>query len=67
MPATRIGGGGRRARKEDPWPSIAAEQARLVKAEVKFEGPVDKPYGMREVSFDDPDGYCWTLGEKVRA
>jgi catechol 2,3-dioxygenase-like lactoylglutathione lyase family enzyme len=45
---------------------LAAEKSRLARADVKFEGPVDKPYGMREVSFTDPDGYCWTLGEKVR-
>jgi catechol 2,3-dioxygenase-like lactoylglutathione lyase family enzyme len=45
---------------------LGAERSRLARAKVEFEGPVDKPYGMREVSFRDPDGYWWTLGEKIR-
>jgi uncharacterized glyoxalase superfamily protein PhnB len=45
--------------------SLLAEQKRLQKAAVSFEGPVDRPYGMREVCFRDPDGYNWTIGERV--
>lgn len=46
---------------------VAAEEKRLRGARVAFHGPVTKPYGMKEVSFQDPDGYTWTLGEKVGA
>ncbi len=46
-------------------PDVAAEQRRLAAAGVAFEGPVTRPYGMKEVSFHDGDGYAWTLGEKV--
>lgn len=44
---------------------VAAEQKRLKGASVPFHGPVDKPYGYREVSFQDPDGYTWTLAQKL--
>jgi uncharacterized glyoxalase superfamily protein PhnB len=44
---------------------LDAEVARLRKAGVSFEGPVTRPYGMKEVSFRDPDGYFWTIGERV--
>ncbi len=47
-------------------PDLAAEQKRLKTAGVAFHGPVEKPYGMKEVSFQDPDGYTWTLGERVK-
>lgn len=46
-------------------PDVSAEQSRLSAARVAFHGPVDKPYGYREVSFQDPDGYQWTLAQKV--
>jgi uncharacterized glyoxalase superfamily protein PhnB len=46
-------------------PNLEADQARLRKAAVAFDGPVTRPYGMKEVSFRDPDGYNWTIGEKV--
>jgi catechol 2,3-dioxygenase-like lactoylglutathione lyase family enzyme len=46
-------------------PDLAAEEARLRRAGVSVHGPVTKPYGMREVSFHDPDGYTWTVGQKV--
>jgi catechol 2,3-dioxygenase-like lactoylglutathione lyase family enzyme len=46
-------------------PNVASEESRLKKAGVAFDGPVTRPYGMKEVSFEDPDGYCWTIGEKV--
>ena len=44
---------------------VAAEEARLARAKVPFHGPVVKPYGMKEVSFQDPDGYTWTLAQRV--
>ena len=44
---------------------VASEQKRLKSASVSFHGPVDKPYGYREVSFQDPDGYTWTLAQKL--
>jgi uncharacterized glyoxalase superfamily protein PhnB len=41
------------------------EIARLRAAGVEFAGPVHKPYGMREVTFRDPDGYSWMVGQRV--
>lgn len=46
-------------------PEVGAEERRLKAAGVAFHGPVEKPYGMKEVSFQDPDGYLWTLAERV--
>jgi len=46
-------------------PDVAAEARRLDGAKVRYHGPVTKPYGYKEVSFQDPDGYTWTLAEKV--
>lgn len=45
--------------------NLETDQARLRKAGVTFDGPVTRPYGMKEVSFQDPDGYHWMIGEKV--
>ena len=45
--------------------NLETEQKRLKKAGVSFEGPVTRPYGMKELSFRDPDGYNWAIGEKV--
>ncbi len=44
---------------------LDAEERRLKTAGARYHGPVVKPYGMREVSLEDPDGYAWTLGERV--
>jgi catechol 2,3-dioxygenase-like lactoylglutathione lyase family enzyme len=46
---------------------LASEEKRLKAAGIAYHGPVTQPYGMREVSFEDPDGYAWALGEKVGA
>ncbi|HKC11175.1 MAG TPA: VOC family protein [Vicinamibacteria bacterium] len=44
---------------------LTVEERRLKAAGVKYEGPVTQPYGMKEVSFEDPDGYAWAIGQKV--
>jgi uncharacterized glyoxalase superfamily protein PhnB len=44
---------------------LAAEERRLRAAGVTYHGPVTQPYGMKEVSFEDPDGYAWAIGQKV--
>ncbi len=46
-------------------PDLSEEEKRLKTAGVAFHGPVVKPYGMKEVSFQDPDGYTWTLAERI--
>jgi len=46
-------------------PDLAVEEKRLRAAGVPVHGPVVKPYGMKEVSFHDPDGYLWTMAERV--
>jgi catechol 2,3-dioxygenase-like lactoylglutathione lyase family enzyme len=45
--------------------NVAAETKRLDTAGIRYHGPVAKPYGYTEVSFQDPDGYTWTLAEPV--
>jgi PhnB protein len=45
---------------------LAPEESRLKAAGIRYEGPATQPYGMREVSFEDPDGYTWAIGQKVR-
>ena len=44
---------------------LSAEERRLKAAGVPYHGPVTQPYGMREVSFEDPDGYSWAIGQPV--
>jgi PhnB protein len=44
---------------------VAVAEQRLQAASVRYEGPVTQPYGMKEVSFEDPDGYAWAIGQKV--
>jgi catechol 2,3-dioxygenase-like lactoylglutathione lyase family enzyme len=43
------------------------EVARLRGAGVEFQGPIHKPYGMREIAFRDPDGYSWLVGQRTPA
>ncbi len=42
---------------------LDAEIARLRAASVRFTGPEVQPYGMKEVRFQDPDGYSWMIGQ----
>jgi catechol 2,3-dioxygenase-like lactoylglutathione lyase family enzyme len=44
---------------------LPAEERRLKHAGVAYHGPVTQPYGMTEVSFEDPDGYAWAIGQKL--
>jgi PhnB protein len=44
---------------------LSPEERRLAAAGVRYQGPVTQPYGMREVTFEDPDGYSWAIGQKV--
>jgi PhnB protein len=44
---------------------LVPEEKRLRQAGVRYEGPITQPYGMKEVSFQDPDGYAWAIGQKV--
>ena len=44
---------------------LAAEEKRLQGAGLRYEGPITQPYGMKELSFEDPDGYSWAIGQKV--
>jgi catechol 2,3-dioxygenase-like lactoylglutathione lyase family enzyme len=44
---------------------LGADERRLKDAGVAYEGPTTQPYGMREVSFQDPDGYAWAIGQRV--
>jgi uncharacterized glyoxalase superfamily protein PhnB len=46
---------------------LDAEVARLKATGTSFKGPTQKPYGMREVAFHDPDGYAWVAGQRTEA
>ncbi len=44
---------------------LGPEEKRLQAAGIRYEGPTTQPYGMRELSFEDPDGYAWAIGQRV--
>ncbi len=44
---------------------LVSEEKRLQTAGIRYEGPLTQPYGMRELSFEDPDGYAWAIGQKA--
>lgn len=43
-----------------------AEHARLTKLGVKVTPVIDQPWGERNFSFTDPDGYVWAVGQPTR-
>ena len=46
---------------------LDTEMRRLAEAQVAVVGPMHRTYGMKEVSFRDPDGYDWTAGQRIAA
>jgi catechol 2,3-dioxygenase-like lactoylglutathione lyase family enzyme len=46
--------------------SIEAEHARLAAAGVAVSDIVSQPWGEKNFTFKDPDGYEWSYGEVVR-
>jgi catechol 2,3-dioxygenase-like lactoylglutathione lyase family enzyme len=61
--ARRYGGGMHVAVKVD---DVAAEHARLRARGVAVSELHDQPWGQRDFSFDDPDGYTWWYGQPTR-
>jgi uncharacterized glyoxalase superfamily protein PhnB len=43
-----------------------AEHARLQKLGVRVSTLHDQPWGERNFSFEDPDGYTWWYGQPMR-
>ena len=62
-PDRRYGGGMHVAIQVD---GVDAEHARLRKLGVKATDVRDQPWGERNFSFDDPDGYTWVYGQPTR-
>ena len=46
---------------------VKAEHARLAKLGVEVSGVTEQPWGQRDFSFSDPDGYVWVYGQATRA
>jgi catechol 2,3-dioxygenase-like lactoylglutathione lyase family enzyme len=44
----------------------AAEHARLARLGVQVSTLYDQPWGERNFSFEDPDGYTWWYGQPTR-
>ena len=60
-PKQRVYGGGMTValQVED----AAAEHARLTKLHVPVSKLIDQPWGERNFTFTDPDGYVWLVGQ----
>ena len=60
-PPQRVYGGGMTValQVED----AAAEHARLTKQRVPVSQLIDQPWGERNFTFTDPDGYVWLVGQ----
>jgi catechol 2,3-dioxygenase-like lactoylglutathione lyase family enzyme len=46
-------------------PDLDAVCAQLRRRNVKFTGPIERPWGMRTVNFVDPSGHSWEIGQKM--
>ena len=46
---------------------VDAEHARLRKLGLEVGELIDQPWGERNFSFRDPDGYTWSYGQPTRA
>jgi uncharacterized glyoxalase superfamily protein PhnB len=44
---------------------LGHEVKRLDKARIEHSPPELKPYGMKEISWKDPDGYEWSAGQRA--
>ncbi len=44
---------------------LGREVTRLDKAQIEHTAPELKPYGMKEITFRDPDGYEWSAGQRT--
>jgi lactoylglutathione lyase len=44
---------------------LDAAVAVLVRRGVEFTGPTDRVWGMRDVTFTDPDGHSWEIAQEV--
>jgi catechol 2,3-dioxygenase-like lactoylglutathione lyase family enzyme len=45
---------------------VNAERARLEKLGVQVSALTEQPWGQRDFSFSDPDGYLWYYGQATR-
>ena len=44
---------------------VDAHYAHAVEAGVQADGPVTKPYGVREYTLTDPEGYRWSVMQRL--
>lgn len=48
-------------------PDLDAVCMQLRKRNVRFTGPIERPWGMRTVNFVDPSGHSWEIGQKMES
>jgi catechol 2,3-dioxygenase-like lactoylglutathione lyase family enzyme len=46
----------------DDVDAIAAE---LTRRGIAFNGPIDRPWGLRTINFVDPSGHSWEVGQRI--
>ena len=44
---------------------VAAIVAELTRRGVAFNGPIDRPWGLRTINFVDPSGHSWEIGQRI--
>jgi catechol 2,3-dioxygenase-like lactoylglutathione lyase family enzyme len=47
----------------DDVDAIAVE---LTRRGIAFNGPIDRPWGLRTINFVDPSGHSWEVGQQIR-
>jgi catechol 2,3-dioxygenase-like lactoylglutathione lyase family enzyme len=44
---------------------LAAIAADLTRRGVAFNGPIDRPWGLRTINFLDPSGHSWEVAQRI--
>ena len=44
---------------------VAAIAAELRQRGIAFNGPIDRPWGLRTINFVDPSGHSWEIGQRI--
>lgn len=39
--------------------------AKLKRRGIAFNGPIDRPWGLRTINFVDPSGHSWEVGQRI--
>lgn len=44
---------------------VGAIAAELTRRGIAFNGPIDRPWGLRTINFVDPSGHSWEIGQRI--